>query len=413
MPYPSASDVLCDALYKCLECWDLNRKLSTLTLHNCSSDDSLIPQIETKIGPANLLLGGRMLNMQCCTNSLDSVVKDGLEVIAAAIEKIRDSVAYCLATPERYGKFEEAALSQQIELTEELCLDCRSKWNSTYTMLHIALGYNKVFDHLKQIDQKFTSCPTAEDWKSVSSVCDGLKVFHELREMFSGTKFVTANVFFIHICEIKMNMHKWLGCGDPIMGNMSTAMVEKFDKYWSDIHDLMALAIILDPRGKMVLLEICYEVLFGEGNSGKHVRKSRDFLCGLINEYKVQLEEERKAASSDDKVLTPFQAFIAAMEAKHAIRPENELDRYLEEENVPFTDDDFDILSWWKAKRRYPTLKMIARDIFAIPVTRIVSESAFGTGRRVVSGHCSHLSPKMLEAMVCSQDWHHIELQGN
>ncbi|XP_034571549.1 zinc finger BED domain-containing protein RICESLEEPER 2-like [Setaria viridis] len=230
VPYPRASDALCDALYKCLESWDLNRKLSTLTLHNCSSDDALIPQTEAKIGTTNLLLGGRMLNMQCCAHSLDSVVKDGLEVIATAIEKIRVSVAYCLATPERYEKFEEAALSQQIELTEELCLDCRSKWNSTYTMLHIALGYNKVFDHLKQIDWNFTSCPTAEDWKSVSSVCDGLKVFHELREMFSGTKFVTANVFFIHICEIKMNMHKWLECGDPIIEKMSAVMVEKFDK---------------------------------------------------------------------------------------------------------------------------------------------------------------------------------------
>lgn len=40
------------------------------------------------------------------------------------------------------------------------------------------------------------------------------------------------------------------------------------------------------------MLEVCYEVLFGEGNSGKHVRKSCDFLCELINEYKVQREKE-------------------------------------------------------------------------------------------------------------------------
>lgn len=99
------------------------------------------------------------------------------------------------------------------------------------------------------------------------------------------------------------------------------------------------------------------------------------------------------------------------MRAKHAVRPENELDRYLEEENVPYTDDEFDILSWWNVTGRYPTLKMIARDIFAIPITRIVSESALETGGRVLSGRCSHLSPKMLEALVCSQDWHHIELQ--
>ncbi|WVZ68190.1 hypothetical protein U9M48_017160 [Paspalum notatum var. saurae] len=411
--YPHTSGILCEAICKCLQSWDLDRKLSTLTLHNCCSDDALIPLIESRLGQTNLLVGGRMLHMQSCAHSLDSVVKDGLEVIATAVEKIRDSVAYCLATPMRYKMFKKAAKSQRVELSEDLGLDCKSKWTSTYTMLRVALAYKTVFDHLKQIDKKFISCPAAEDWISVSSICDRLEHFHDLSEMLSGTKHVTPNTFFTHICEVKMNMHKWLRCGDPIIEKMSAAMAEKFDKYWSDIHGLMSLAIILDPRGKMALLKVCYDVLFGEGNSEQHVRKSREFLCELINEYKVQIKES-KAVSSDDKVLrmTSFQAFLADMEAEDAVRPENELDCYLEEKNLPYRKDKFDILVWWKYKGRYRTLKMIARDIFAIPITRIVSESALGIGGRVLSGHFSHLSPKMLEAAMCSQDWHRNELQG-
>lgn len=37
------------------------------------------------------------------------------------------------------------------------------------------------------------------------------------------------------------------------------------------------------------------------------------------------------------------------------------------------------------AGRRYPTLRKVARDIFAIPVTTVASESAFSTSGRVLS----------------------------
>jgi hypothetical protein len=48
---------------------------------------------------------------------------------------------------------------------------------------------------------------------------------------------------------------------------------------------------------------------------------------------------------------------------------------------------------------------MIARDIFAIPVTTIASESAFSTSGRVLSDHQSRLTPKTLEVLMCAQNW--------
>ena len=39
--------------------------------------------------------------------------------------------------------------------------------------------------------------------------------------------------------------------------------------------------------------------------------------------------------------------------------------------------EDFDILAWWKSNGlRCPTLQWIVRDILAIPVTIVASESA-------------------------------------
>ena len=48
---------------------------------------------------------------------------------------------------------------------------------------------------------------------------------------------------------------------------------------------------------------------------------------------------------------------------------------------------------------------MIARDIFAIPVTTVASESAFSTSGRVLSDHRSRLTPKTLEVLMCAQNW--------
>ena len=45
--------------------------------------------------------------MHCCAHILNLIVKDSLDVINDAIENIRDSVAFWIATPKRSEKFEE------------------------------------------------------------------------------------------------------------------------------------------------------------------------------------------------------------------------------------------------------------------------------------------------------------------
>ncbi|RVW74717.1 putative AC9 transposase [Vitis vinifera] len=55
---------------------------------------------------------------------------------------------------------------------------------------------------------------------------------------------------------------------------------------------------------------------------------------------------------------------------------------------------------------------MIVRDIYAIPVSTVASESAFSTGGRVVSKHRSRLHPDTLEALMCAQSWLWKEKEG-
>ena len=41
----------------------------------------------------------------------------------------------------------------------------------------------------------------------------------------------------------------------------------------------------------------------------------------------------------------------------------------------------FEILGWWKANsNRYQVLSKMARDVLAVPISTVASESAFNTG---------------------------------
>ncbi|KAL5699325.1 hypothetical protein ACHQM5_011702 [Ranunculus cassubicifolius] len=53
----------------------------------------------------------------------------------------------------------------------------------------------------------------------------------------------------------------------------------------------------------------------------------------------------------------------------------------------------------------YPTLALVARDILAIQVSTVASESAFSTGGRVIDPFRSSLTPKSVEALICFQNW--------
>jgi hypothetical protein len=198
-------------------------------------------------------------------------------------------------------------------------------------------------------------------------------------------------------------------------------MIEKYDKYWSDIHGLMAVAVILDPRLKMTMLHACYIALFGEESAGYHVAEAHQLLTDLMKHYHVKENDFVGTSSSGASssvgaaaVLSIFKTLSQNKKTTTFVRSKNELDRYLDEDTLPHDENDyFDVLGWWKLEgTRYPTLRQIARDILAIPITTVASESAFSTSGRILSEHRSRLTPKMLEALMCSQSWLRHTLKG-
>lgn len=49
---------------------------------------------------------------------------------------------------------------------------------------------------------------------------------------------------------------------------------------------------------------------------------------------------------------------------------------------------------------------MMARDLLGVPVSTVASESAFSAGGRVLDRFRSSLTPRTVEALICTQDWY-------
>ncbi|KAK3195742.1 hypothetical protein Dsin_027052 [Dipteronia sinensis] len=236
VPCPHTAENLSNAFMDCMLDWNIEKKISTLTLDNCSTNKCMIDILLDIFTPNSLIMYGQLFHMRCTAHILNLIVKSGLEVIEFGVGRIRDSVAFWTATPKRIEKFEEAARQLKLGYDKRLVLDCKTRWNSTYLMLSVSLDYKDVFYRLKQREPQYKSFPEDNDWDLAKEMCDRLKFFYNVTEMFSGTKYPTSNLFFPKIFEIKLSLRKWLTSSYVEISSMSSSMIAKFDQYWKDVH---------------------------------------------------------------------------------------------------------------------------------------------------------------------------------
>ena len=85
-----------------------------------------------------------------------------------------------------------------------------------------------------------------------------------MTELFSGTKYPIANLFFPKICEIKKIIKSWMTSEDLLIKNIAIKMMSKFKIYSEEIHGVMTIAIVLNSRYKFKLIEYCFPHIYGD-----------------------------------------------------------------------------------------------------------------------------------------------------
>uniref|UniRef100_A0A803MQY4 BED-type domain-containing protein n=1 Tax=Chenopodium quinoa TaxID=63459 RepID=A0A803MQY4_CHEQI len=333
VPCPHNKESIIKALVECLKSFNIDEKVSTITLDNCTTNDAVVDFLREKLNSSKLIIGGSYLHMRCCAHILNLIVGDGLEMISGAIEKVRSVVAFCVSTPKRYEKFEDACNYCRIPITKKLTLDCKTRWNSCYDMLQIALMYKDAFTRL--------------DSKVIESMAS------------------------------KMNV--------------------KFDKYWNVINVMLSVASVLDPRKKLDIVTFYYRLMYGDCFEIECDRV-KILLVDLVHDYEMDASYDDTPFSVTSSFVNvngkrPMDEFddIEGLWARHVLQqpPKRtrkcEVETYLLEERLVVNESKFSLLAWWNAEsHRFPTLAKIARDILAIPISTVASESSFSTSGRVI-----------------------------
>lgn len=356
-------------------------------------------------------------------------MKAGWEATNASVARIRTAVLFAKSSPGRLGLFRKCVLKEKIPEKSLFSLDVDTRWNSTYLMLEDTVPFEKAFKRLGEESKYYLSYfskvggpPTPNDWLEARKLIPVFKLFYSVTVRFSGQLYVTSSSFF-HDFLLMHNKIAMLIRGkeeEARLGSMAENMKRKFDKYW-DNHDglnpLLFLAVVLDPRYKVKYLDFCFSNIYDKVRAKSFTKKVEDSLTRLFEWYAqagsvpsasepphappiVDLEEY----ADDPRRLwaSNFKEHLQVIESK---APNTELSRYLSELCEPDTKE-FNILTWWREEGdKYPTLSKVAKDVLAVPVSTIASESSFSTGGRVINPQRSSLSPKMVEALICGQSW--------
>nr|GMD60380.1 zinc finger BED domain-containing protein RICESLEEPER 2-like [Ipomoea batatas] len=326
--------------------WGIEKKIFSLTLDNTSNFDAHI---------------------------LNTIVQDGLEVVNLALQKIREFVEYVKCFESRVKKFEECVSAVgNVDTSIGFKLDMPTCWKSSYLMLDSAIKYKKAFASLELIDRNYKFCPSVEEWERCEKICEFLEPFYDITNMVTKFSYPTSNLYFIQVWKIEVMLKENLFHEDALISDMCRRMKEKFDDYWNQYSIVLALGAVFDPRIKLSLLEC---------------------LFSKVESDPIKCQEEIKAYES--QIIT---------NAK-----KSQLDLYLEEPKLQLSGyEDLDVLEYWKNNmHRYPILALMARDVLAIPITTVISESTFSIGTHVLTKYKDCFPPKKLEAFICIRNWLH------
>ncbi|KAH9684569.1 hypothetical protein KPL70_013593 [Citrus sinensis] len=255
-----------------------------------------------------------------------------------------------------------------------------------------------------------------------------LRSFYDITLKLSGSIYVTSNLYFHELCSIHSDLTSLIESGDdPVLSKMATSMKNKYDKYWGSIdslNNLLLISVILDPRYKLKYVTFYFEDIFVIDEVGKKSEEVKNLLIRLYDYYK-DLDTKIDGCGSSSGVskssivdsrkfdkkmgfskLSSVAKFRQRIGKDDCVEMKNEVKRYLLEPCEHVDDDDFEILTWWKMNSiKYRVLSHIAKDVFAIPISTVASESAFSTRGRIIDSFYSSLSPKMVEVLICLQNW--------
>lgn len=429
VPFPDSQVAFNHAVVSCLSEWGLGSKLFALTVDQSFANEAVVGNLRGLLSIKNPhMLNGQFLISNCYARAMSRMALAALGATREAVAKVRDSVKYVKISESFEDIFNKLRQQLQIPCTENLVIDNQRMWDSTYHMLSTACKLKEVFSCLDASVPTYEQAPSMDDWKCVEVLCVYLKHFFDAADILTTDIYPTANAFFHEVFRIQMELAHGALSDDTYVSDFVRPLYEKFDRYWRDCCVVLAMAVAMDPRYKLKLVQFSFVKAFGE-EAEMWLRMVDEGIRELYFEYvaqtlplpsihveqryegfiKVEAHQDEESLPHTDG-LSDFDVYISEISSNHQTK--SELDQYLDESLLPRGSQDLDILEWWKLNRiKYPTLSKMAADLLSIPFATVSGNSVFDTLSKKLDSHKASLKPVTLEALVCANNWLQFGMQ--
>lgn len=128
-----------------------------------------------------------------------------------------------------------------------------------------------------------------------------LKPLNDMANLFLRTEHPTANSYFINVLNIGLVLVDALEDKDLEISNLARTLKSEFDVYWDACNEVLALAIIFDPRYKLSFVKFCYEKLDKESAENRYLCTRRR-LGRLFKTYSDQVFASQMNEMKDDTI---------------------------------------------------------------------------------------------------------------
>ncbi|KAJ1696123.1 hypothetical protein LUZ63_004635 [Rhynchospora breviuscula] len=287
-------------------------------------------------------------------------------------------------------------------------------------MFHRVLPYKEVIDEmLRSNSDSIQLLLSSGEWQQLQHIKDFLQSFFEATVRLSSSYTPSAHELLQQLYNISKvyDRIRELEYRDETIAPIVDAMRTKFLKYWEEVPLVTIVANCLNPslnKTWTVKMLQKYKRYLGLPSHNEEARVNFA-LETMFNIYNARRNSAQPPSSSTTRPNTSRRGLLDELRDEDDLITgygiTNELSSYT---GLPpnMEDESIDILDYWKRhSSAYPTLAMMARDIFTVPISTVPSESYFSSANRILTDRRSKLGPNVFERLVCMKDWIEAENQ--
>lgn len=356
-----------------------------------------------------------------------SVIRAAKMRIIGSIGKLHNVVVHIRGSGQRTKEFLDQARRM-------IPLDNRTRWNSWYYMILIALDLEMHVDfYIKNQPDLLEDTLTRQDWNMLRTMRTFLKQFKDLVVENEGDAKCLGHslpsmwLIRTHMLAFKAKHERGNTDFDQDCVLRVTAAITLFEKWWAVLwkHPLYHMATILHPYYRTKFLN---KVLQGLRVSKVQAEQKRKWVKQIwlnwVEDHREEELERQSSVSSQEQGNLGRRKRRTTAEIARALQDrsiEAQMERLWGDWVEEGTDDEWeiycneptikgvkDILSWWQdpvRRQQYPKLSRFAIEICSIPPMSDEPERVFSGGRRTISWQRSKLQPDIIEVVECLHHW--------